>query len=97
MLESGPAADGLRLAWADASTGPLLIKAATWLTHLEYEWESPLWGHWVGFLCNHFRLVRYDERGCGMSDWNVGDLSSERWLGDLESVITAAARVTMAK
>jgi pimeloyl-ACP methyl ester carboxylesterase/DNA-binding CsgD family transcriptional regulator len=82
--------DGVRLAWADASAGPLLIKAATWLTHLEYEWESPVWGHWIGFLCNHFRLVRYDERGCGMSDWNVGDLSFERFLGDLESVIAAA-------
>ena len=82
--------DGVRLAWADASAGPLLIKAATWLTHLEYEWESPVWGHWIGFFCNHFRLVRYDERGCGMSDWNVGDLSFERFLGDLESVIAAA-------
>jgi len=84
------AGDGVRLAWADASTGPLLIKAATWLTHLEYEWESPLWGHWIGFLCNHFRLVRYDERGSGMSDWNVEDFSFERKLGDLESVIAAA-------
>ncbi len=82
--------DGIRLAWADASTGPLLIKAATWLTHLEYEWESPLWGHWLGFLCTHFRLVRYDERGSGMSDWNAGDLSFDRKLGDLESVIAAA-------
>jgi len=85
------ASDGVRLAWADASAGPLVIKAATWLTHLEYEWESPLWGHWIGFFCNHFRLVRFDERGCGMSDWNVGDLSPERWLSDLESVIAAAA------
>ena len=84
-------ADGVRLAWADASTGPLLVKAANWLTHLEYEWESPVWGHWIGFFCNHFRLVRYDERGCGMSDWNVGDLSSQRRLEDLESVVAAAA------
>ena len=59
-------ADGVQLAWADASTGPLLIKAANWLTHLEYEWESPVWGHWLRFFSSHFRLVRYDERGCGM-------------------------------
>ena len=85
------ASDGVRLAWADASAGPLVIKAATWLTHLEYEWQSPLWRHWIGFFCNHFRLVRSDERGCGMSDWNVGDLSFERWLSDLESVVAAAA------
>jgi pimeloyl-ACP methyl ester carboxylesterase/DNA-binding CsgD family transcriptional regulator len=85
------ASDGVRLAWADASAGPLVVKAATWLTHLEYEWESPLWGHWIGFFCDHFRLVRFDERGCGMSAWNVGDLSPARWLSDLESVIAAAA------
>ena len=79
------------MAWADASTGPLLIKAANWLTHLEYEWESPVWGHWLRFLSSHFRLVRYDERGCGMSDWNVGDLSQERWIDDLEAVVDAVA------
>ena len=81
--------DGVRLAWADASSGPLLIKASNWLTHLEYDWESPLWGHWLRFFSKHFRLVRYDERGCGMSDWNVGDLSSQRRLEDLESVVAA--------
>src|SRR4029079_10325800 len=70
--------DGVQLAWADASSGPLLIKAANWRTHLEYEWESPVWGHWLRFFSSHFRLVRYDERGCGMSDWNVGDHSQER-------------------
>ena len=84
-------ADGVRLAWADASGGPLLIKASTWLTHLEYEWESPLWAHWLGFLCDHFRLVRYDERGSGMTDWNVADLSLERRVEDLESVVAAVA------
>ena len=83
--------DGVQLAWADASSGPLLIKAANWLTHLEYEWESPVWGHWLRFFSSHFRLVRYDERGCGMSDWNVGDLSQDRWIDDLEAVVAAAA------
>jgi pimeloyl-ACP methyl ester carboxylesterase/DNA-binding CsgD family transcriptional regulator len=84
-------ADGVQLAWADASAGPLLVKAANWLTHLEYEWESPVWGHWLRFFSSHFRLVRYDERGCGMSDWNVGDLSPDRWIEDLEAVVAAAA------
>jgi len=84
-------ADGVQLAWADAASGPLLIKASNWLTHLEYEWESPVWGHWLRFLSGHFRLVRYDERGCGMSDWNVEDLSADRWLEDLEAVVAAVA------
>ena len=72
--------DGVQLAWAEAGAGPLLVKAANWLTHLEFEWESPVWRHWIRFFSEHFRFVRYDERGCGMTDWNVGDLSFERWI-----------------
>jgi pimeloyl-ACP methyl ester carboxylesterase/DNA-binding CsgD family transcriptional regulator len=82
--------DGVQLAWAEAGHGPVLIKAANWLTHLEYEWESPIWRHWIRFLCDHFRFIRYDERGCGMTDWNVGDLSFERWVEDLEAVVEAS-------
>ncbi len=84
------ASDGVQLAWADASSGPVLVKAANWLTHLEDEWDSPGWAHWIQFLCRHFRLVRYDERGCGMSDWEADDLSLERRVEDLETVIGAA-------
>jgi len=84
-------ADGVQLAWADVSAGPLLVKAANWLTHLEYEWESPVWGHWLRFFSEHFRFVRYDERGCGMSDWNVGDLSPDRWVEDMEALVEAVA------
>jgi pimeloyl-ACP methyl ester carboxylesterase/DNA-binding CsgD family transcriptional regulator len=83
-------ADGTQIAWADAGSGPVLIKASNWLTHLEYEWESPVWRHWIRFFAEHFRFVRYDERGCGMSDWNTGALSFERSVEDLESVVTAA-------
>jgi pimeloyl-ACP methyl ester carboxylesterase/DNA-binding CsgD family transcriptional regulator len=82
--------DGVQLAWADAGSGPVMIKAANWLTHLEYEWESPVWRHWIRFFSDHFRFIRYDERGCGMTDLNVGDLSLERWVEDLETVIEAA-------
>ncbi|HEV7923042.1 MAG TPA: alpha/beta fold hydrolase [Thermoanaerobaculia bacterium] len=83
--------DGVQLAWAEAGSGPLLIKAATWLTHLQYDWDSPVWRHWMRFFTDHFRLVRYDERGCGMSDWEAGELSATRWTDDLEEVIDAAA------
>jgi pimeloyl-ACP methyl ester carboxylesterase/DNA-binding CsgD family transcriptional regulator len=84
------ASDGVQLAWADAGSGPVLVKAANWLAHLEDEWESPVWGHWIRFLCRHFRLVRHDERGCGMSDWEADDLSQERRVADLETVIAGA-------
>jgi pimeloyl-ACP methyl ester carboxylesterase/DNA-binding CsgD family transcriptional regulator len=82
--------DGIQLAWAEAGSGPPLVRAASWLTHLEYDWDSPVWRHWMQFLSGHFRYIRYDERGCGMTDRKTGDLSLERWVGDLESVIEAA-------
>jgi pimeloyl-ACP methyl ester carboxylesterase/DNA-binding CsgD family transcriptional regulator len=82
--------DGLRLAWADAGAGPPLLKAANWLTHLEYDWESPVWRHWTRFFAETFRYIRYDERGCGMSDADTGELSLDRWIGDLERVVEAS-------
>ena len=85
--------DGVRLAWAEAGAGagPVVVKAANWLTHLEYDRESPVWRHWIQFFADHTRFVRYDERGCGMTDWDVGDLSFARWVEDLEQVVDAAA------
>lgn len=82
--------DEVTLAWAEAGRGPPLIRASNWLTHLEYDWRSPVWRHWTEFLAGHFRYVRYDERGCGMTDWEVGELSFERWVADLDAVIEAA-------
>jgi pimeloyl-ACP methyl ester carboxylesterase/DNA-binding CsgD family transcriptional regulator len=84
------AADGARLAVAESGAGPTVVKAANWLTHLEYEWESPVWKHWLQFFSNRTRFVRYDERGCGMSDWREGGLSLDLWTADLEAVIDAA-------
>jgi pimeloyl-ACP methyl ester carboxylesterase/DNA-binding CsgD family transcriptional regulator len=84
------ASDGTRLAWAESGDGPVLVKAANWLTHLEYEWDSPVWKHWIQFFSEHCRFVRYDERGCGMSDWEGSDLTIDRWTADLEAVIDAA-------
>lgn len=84
------ATDGVRLAWAEAGAGPVLVKAANWLTHLDYEWESPVWRHWMRFFSTHFRFVRHDERGCGMSEWEVGRLTVEQWIDDLESIVDAA-------
>ena len=84
------ASDQVKLAWAETGTGPVLVKASNWLSHLEYDWESPIWNHWLRFFADRFRFVRYDERGCGMSDWTVDNLSFERRLADLEAVIEAA-------
>lgn len=81
--------DGVQLAWASHGTGPPLLKAATWLSHLEFDWESPIWSHLLGALSERHTFVRYDERGCGLSDWEVSDLSFESWIRDLETVADA--------
>lgn len=82
--------DGVKLAWAESGSGPVLVKAANWLTHLEYDLESPVWRHWIRFFSENFRYVRHDERGCGMTDAQVGDLSVKTWTDDLEAVVDAA-------
>ncbi|MFN3657118.1 MAG: alpha/beta fold hydrolase [Pseudolabrys sp.] len=84
------AADGVRIAYAEVGQGLPLVKAANWLNHLEYDWESPLWSHLLRGLAAEYRLIRYDERGNGLSDWDVADISFEAFVHDLESVVDAA-------
>jgi pimeloyl-ACP methyl ester carboxylesterase len=81
------AADGVNIAYATSGVGPPLVKPANWMTHLEYDWESPVWRHWLRELSRERTLVRYDERGCGLSDHDVDDLSFEAWVRDLETVV----------
>jgi pimeloyl-ACP methyl ester carboxylesterase/DNA-binding winged helix-turn-helix (wHTH) protein len=83
------ASDGVRIAYATSGDGPPLVKAANWLTHVDYDWESPVWRHWMHELSSHRTLVRYDERGSGLSDRDCDDLSFESWVHDLESVVDA--------
>ena len=82
--------DGVRLAYATTGNGPPLVKASNWLTHLDFEWGSPIWRHWYTALSLHHRLVRYDERGNGMSQRDVPDVSFDTWVRDLETVVDAA-------
>jgi len=84
------ASDGVRLAYAKHGRGPPLVKASNWLTHLEFDWESPVWRHWLEGLGRTNTVIRYDLRGCGMSDRDAGELSLERWVSDLGTVIDAA-------
>jgi DNA-binding winged helix-turn-helix (wHTH) protein/pimeloyl-ACP methyl ester carboxylesterase len=82
--------DGVRLAYASIGSGPPLVKASNWLTHLDLEWDSPIWRHWWSALSVHHRVVRYDERGNGMSQRDVPDVSFDTWIHDLETVVDAA-------
>jgi pimeloyl-ACP methyl ester carboxylesterase/DNA-binding CsgD family transcriptional regulator len=83
-------ADGLKLAYALCGSGPPLVKAANWLSHLEYDWQSPVWRHWFRFLASGSTLLRYDARGCGLSDWSASDFSLDAQVADLEAVVDAA-------
>ena len=79
--------DGERLAYATVGEGPPLVRAAHWITHLDYEWASPVWQHWMEGLSRNRTLVRYDERGCGLSDHDPYDVSLESFVHDLETVV----------
>lgn len=81
--------DGVRIACARSGEGSPVVRVATWLTHLEFDWESTVWGHWFRFLSDRHTLIRYDERGCGLSDRNLRSLSFDGWVADLEAVVDA--------
>lgn len=79
--------DGARIAYSIAGSGPPLVKAANYLNHLDFEWHSPIWAHWVAELTRHHTLIRYDERGNGLSSWNVTDFSFDAWVRDFEKLM----------
>ncbi len=89
QIRFASARDGTRLAYAIHGSGPLLVRAPTWLTHLEYDWESPIWQPWLEAFGRRWTTLRYDERGCGLSDWDTQDFSLEAWVEDLETVVDA--------
>jgi pimeloyl-ACP methyl ester carboxylesterase/DNA-binding CsgD family transcriptional regulator len=84
------APDGARLAYAVHGRGPPLVRVATWLTHLELDWGSPIWRHWLDRLGESHTVLRYDERGCGLSGAGLEELSLDTWVGDLEAVVDAS-------
>jgi pimeloyl-ACP methyl ester carboxylesterase/DNA-binding CsgD family transcriptional regulator len=81
--------DGTRLAYAVHGSGPPLVVASCWLSHLQHDWQSPVWRHFLDDLGRFATVIRYDERGFGMSDWDVEDFSLPARLADLESVVDA--------
>jgi pimeloyl-ACP methyl ester carboxylesterase/DNA-binding SARP family transcriptional activator len=85
------AADAVMLAWSCVGDGPglPLVKAANWMNHLEFDWDSPIWRHWIAAFAADRAFIRYDERGNGLSDWRA-DLSFDAFVADLEAVVEAA-------
>ena len=83
--------DDVRIAYATVGEGPPLIKAANWLSHLELDWDAPIWSPLFHQLAQSHRLIRYDERGNGLSDWDVDAISLDAFVKDLETVVEAVA------
>jgi pimeloyl-ACP methyl ester carboxylesterase len=79
--------DGTRIAFTTGGAGPPLVRAAHWLSHLDYERDCPLWGPWLKLLARRHTLIRYDGRGCGLSDREAADFSLDRCVEDLEAVV----------
>ena len=70
--------------------GPPLLLVSCWLSHLEFDWQSPVWRHFLLDLGRFATVIRYDERGFGMSDWDVEDFGLEARVADLAAVVDAA-------
>ena len=83
-------ADGTQIAWAETGQGKPVFKAPNWMTHLEYEWGNPLWSGFLRRFSEKTRLVRFDQRGNGLSDWDVPEISSDAMIADMEAVVAAS-------
>jgi len=81
--------DGVQIAYALVGSGPPLVKAPNWMSHLEYDWKSPVWRHLMQELASDRTLIRFDQRGNGLSDRQVDDISFDRFVQDLETVVDA--------
>ena len=85
---------GTRIAWAASGRGPVLVRVAHWMTHVEQDLQSPLWGPWLVRLNRSVQLVRYDERGCGLSGRDSAELGLAAALEELEAVVDAVFDAT---
>ncbi|MEV4714081.1 alpha/beta fold hydrolase [Micromonospora sp. NPDC049374] len=83
------ARDGTRIAYAVSGDGPPLVRTANWLTRIDVERTVDMWSHWFDGLTRDRQLIRYDERGSGLSDWTSPGITVEDWIADLDAVIDA--------
>lgn len=90
QIRFATARDGVKIAFAESGQGYPLVRAGHWLTHLEWDWQTPVWGPWLESLSGRHHLLRYDSRGCGLSDRNVAAITLDDLVSDLEAVVDAA-------
>ena len=89
-VQFATAPDGVQIAWASIGEGPPVLKAPNWLNHLDYEWRSPVWGPAFAELARHWQLLRFDQRGNGLSDWDVKEISEAAMISDMATVADTA-------
>jgi pimeloyl-ACP methyl ester carboxylesterase/DNA-binding CsgD family transcriptional regulator len=82
--------DGVQIAYATSGSGPPLVKAPHWMSHLQHDFASPLWGHMLSALSSQNTVIRYDQRATGLSDREVSNISFDAWVRDFEAVVDAA-------
>src|SRR5687767_11403035 len=82
--------DGTRIAYAITGEGPPLVRAPHWFSHLEHDWTNPAFQPWVEDLSGRYAYLRFDQRGCGLSDREVAEVSPQAHVRDLECVADAA-------
>jgi pimeloyl-ACP methyl ester carboxylesterase/DNA-binding winged helix-turn-helix (wHTH) protein len=90
QIEFFTTSDGVRIAYNVGGQGPVLVRTIHWLNHMDFEWKTPLQQQWLSEIMRHNTLVRYDQRGSGLSNWNVSDFSFERTVQDFEELVDAA-------
>jgi pimeloyl-ACP methyl ester carboxylesterase/DNA-binding winged helix-turn-helix (wHTH) protein len=90
QIEFFTTSDGVRIAYNIGGQGPVLVRTIHWLNHLDFEWKTPLQRQWLSEIMRHNTLLRYDQRGSGLSDWNVSNFSFERTIQDFEELVDAA-------
>lgn len=90
QIRFATASDGVKIAYAESGKGLPLVRAGHWLTHLEWDWQTPVWGPWLEALSARHHLYRYDSRGCGLSDRDIDSIRLEDLVADLEAVVDAA-------
>lgn len=80
----------MRIAYAVAGNGPPIVRVGNWFTHLEFDWNAPLLRHMLEGFAEHRQLVRYDVRGTGVSQREVGDITFDDFVSDFGAVVDAA-------
>ncbi|MFD1194744.1 alpha/beta fold hydrolase [Seohaeicola saemankumensis] len=88
--------DGTRLAYSVSGSGPPVLLLPSWLTHLDYQWRSVAWRPWLKALSDNRQLIRYDPRGCGLSDRDLANLSFDAWVQDIDAILDAVDVPTVA-